>query len=147
ADPARLVFEVAETAAVSNISLAREFAEAVAEIGCKFALDDFGAGFGSFSYLKHLPFDYVKIDGEFVASCLVSATDRLIIESIVTIATGLGKHSVAEHVADGHTMRFLERLGVDFAQGYYVGRPTPLERVLEQLANTDGGGARWAPST
>ncbi|MGH9304000.1 MAG: sensor domain-containing protein [Acidimicrobiales bacterium] len=145
ADPSRLVFEIAETAAVSNISLAREFAEAVADIGCKFALDDFGAGFGSFSYLKHLPFDYVKIDGEFVAACLVSATDRLIIESIVTIATGLGKETVAEHVADGHTMRFLERLGVDFAQGYYIGRPAPLEQLLEQVG-TGTASQRWAPS-
>ncbi len=99
ADPRGLVLEITETAAVAHIQTARTFAERQRRLGCKFALDDFGAGFGSFYYLKHLPIDYVKIDGEFVANCTDSDTDRTIVGSIVGIARGLGKQTIAEHVS------------------------------------------------
>jgi EAL domain-containing protein (putative c-di-GMP-specific phosphodiesterase class I) len=130
ADPSRLTFEVTETAAVANIHLAREFAERLRTIGCRFALDDFGAGFGSFYYLKHLPFDYLKIDGEFVSNCLQNRTDQLVIRAVVDIAQGLGKETVAEFVGDAELMDFLRTQGVDYAQGFHVGRPLPLEQVL-----------------
>jgi diguanylate cyclase (GGDEF)-like protein/PAS domain S-box-containing protein len=136
-DSGRLVFEITETAAVANIHLAREFAENLTEIGCRFALDDFGAGFGSFYYLKHLPFDYLKIDGEFVAKCLTNPTDRLVIEALVGIARGLNKKTVAEFVGDQDTLVFLQRLGVDYAQGYHVGRPVPLTEVLADVVLAD----------
>ena len=90
-DPSRLTFEITETAAVANIAKARAFAERLSELGCKFALDDFGAGFGSFYYLKHLPFDFLKIDGEFVKGCASSKTDRLLIEAVVGIAARHGQ--------------------------------------------------------
>ncbi|MGH2897058.1 MAG: putative bifunctional diguanylate cyclase/phosphodiesterase, partial [Solirubrobacteraceae bacterium] len=106
-DPRRLIFEITETAAVANIPLARRFAERLTELGCRFALDDFGAGFGSFYYLKHLPFDYVKIDGEFVSGCLDNRTDQLVIEAVVRIARGLGKETVAEFVSDEQLERFV----------------------------------------
>jgi EAL domain-containing protein (putative c-di-GMP-specific phosphodiesterase class I) len=107
APPQRLSFEITETAAVRHITHARRFSERLAELGCRLALDDFGAGFGSFFYLKHLPFDYLKIDGEFVRNCRSSKTDRLVIEAVVKIAQGLGKSTVAEHVGDDETVRLL----------------------------------------
>ncbi len=130
ADPSRLTFEVTETAAVANIHLAREFAERLRAIGCRFALDDFGAGFGSFYYLKHLPFDYLKIDGEFVSNCLRNRTDQLVIRAVVDIAQGLGKETVAEFVGDAELVEFLRSQGVDHAQGFHIGRPMPLADVL-----------------
>ena len=130
ADPACLTFEVTETAAVANIHLAREFAERLRDIGCRFALDDFGAGFGSFYYLKHLPFDYLKIDGEFIAGCLSNRTDQLVIRAVVDIAQGLGKETVAEFAADEELVQFLRSQGVDYAQGFHIGRPLPLPEAL-----------------
>src|SRR5204863_1565688 len=110
-DPRRLIFEVTETAAVANIPLARRFAERLMALGCRFALDDFGAGFGSFYYLKHVHFDILKIDGEFVRDACGTRTDRLVIQSVVAIARGLGKQTVAEHVGDTPTVALLRELG------------------------------------
>ena len=128
-DPRRLIFEITETAAVSNIPLARRFAERLTQLGCRFALDDFGAGFGSFYYLKHLPFDYLKIDGEFVSGCLGNRTDQLVIEAVVRIARGLGKETVAEFVSDPQLEQFVRSQGVDYAQGFHVGRPVPVAEI------------------
>jgi len=125
--PHRLILEVTETAAVANIPRAREFADRLGELGCRFALDDFGAGFGSFYYLKHLPFDYLKIDGEFVRNCIGTPTDQLVIKAVVEIAKGLGKRTVAEFVGDEATVALLRRHGVDFAQGFHLGKPAPVE--------------------
>jgi diguanylate cyclase (GGDEF)-like protein/PAS domain S-box-containing protein len=130
ADPGCLTFEVTETAAVANIHLAREFAERLRAIGCRFALDDFGAGFGSFYYLKHLPFDYLKIDGEFISNCLSNRTDQLVIRAVVDIAQGLGKETVAEFAADEELVQFLRSQGVDYAQGFHIGKPMPLPEAL-----------------
>lgn len=120
----RLTFEVCETAAVSYITHAQRFGERLAELGCRFALDDFGAGFGSFYYLKHLPFDFLKIDAEFVRHCTRSNTDRLVIEAVVGIAHGLGKRTIAEGVEDEDTVTLLKQLGVDFGQGSHHGCPS-----------------------
>jgi diguanylate cyclase (GGDEF)-like protein/PAS domain S-box-containing protein len=130
AAPWQLIFETTETAAVEHIAKARRFSERLAELGCRFALDDFGAGFGSFYYLKHMPFDIVKIDGEFIESCLASPTDRLVIKAIVEVARGLGKSTIAEFVGDEGTVRLLAELGVDYGQGYYIGRPTPAHELI-----------------
>jgi diguanylate cyclase (GGDEF)-like protein/PAS domain S-box-containing protein len=131
-DPVNLVLEVTETTAVANIPRAQQFAARLAELGCRFALDDFGAGFGSFYYLKHLPFDLLKIDGEFVRSCTTSTTDQLLIRAAVDIARGLGKKTIAEYVGDDETVELLRELGVDYAQGFHIGRPAPLEIALER---------------
>ena len=140
-DPGRLILEITETAAVEGISKARSFGEGLAERGCRFALDDFGAGYGSFHYLKQLSFDFLKIDGEFVRNCLTSQTDRLVIQAVVDIARGLGKATIAESVGDEETVRQLVRIGVDFGQGYYLGRPSsppgPGERPASRPAPTD----------
>jgi diguanylate cyclase (GGDEF)-like protein/PAS domain S-box-containing protein len=129
-DPASLVLEVTETAAIANMDQARRFAARLGEIGCGFALDDFGAGFGSFYYLKHIPFDYVKIDGEFIRHLPASSTDQLILESIVGMCKGLGKRTIAEFVGDEKTVEVLREHDVDYAQGYHVGRPRPLNEAL-----------------
>lgn len=96
-----------------------------------FCLDDFGAGFGSFYYLKHLPFDLLKIDGEFVRSCTTSQTDQLLIRAAVDIARGLGKKTIAEYVGDDETGELLRELGVDYGQGFHIGRPAPLAERLD----------------
>jgi diguanylate cyclase (GGDEF)-like protein/PAS domain S-box-containing protein len=133
-DPARVIFEITETAAIANIAKARDFADELAKLGCRFALDDFGAGFGSFYYLKHVHFDILKIDGEFVRDACGTRTDRLVIQSVVAIARGLGKQTVAEHVGDTPTVALLRELGVDYGQGYFLGKPRPLEAFLAELA-------------
>ena len=129
-DPSRLVFEVTETSAIANLQEARSFASRLGQLGCRFALDDFGSGFGSFYYLKHLPYDYLKIDGEFVRSCLTSRTDQLVIQSVVGIARGLGKATVAEFIEDADTAAFVAEQGVDYLQGHWVGMPGPADEVI-----------------
>ncbi|HEV3000773.1 MAG TPA: EAL domain-containing protein [Solirubrobacteraceae bacterium] len=125
-DPSTLTFEITETAAISNIDKARRFAEHLIDLGCRFALDDFGAGFGSFYYLKHLPFDTLKIDGEFVRDLAGSPRDQIMVRSIAQLAASLGSHTVAEFVQDEATQQLLAEYGVDFAQGYLIGRPQPV---------------------
>jgi diguanylate cyclase (GGDEF)-like protein/PAS domain S-box-containing protein len=131
-DPTHLIFEVTETAAVANLTHAQTFAQHLRDLGCRFALDDFGAGFGSFYYLKHLPFDYVKIDGEFVKHATGGQIDRLVIEAVVRIAQGLGKETIAEFVTNDQTQRMVRRLGVDYAQGYHIGEPAALATILDR---------------
>ncbi|MDO8187192.1 EAL domain-containing protein [Conexibacter sp. JD483] len=125
-----LIFEVTETAAIVNVDRARAFAATLAELGCELALDDFGAGFGSFYYLKRLPFDYLKIDGDFIRQLTSSHEDQLVVRAIVEIARGLGKRTVAEFVGDVETMALLRELGVDDAQGFHIGRPAPLTELF-----------------
>jgi diguanylate cyclase (GGDEF)-like protein/PAS domain S-box-containing protein len=124
-DPTALIFEVTETEAIVNIDRARVLSRQLSNLGCKFALDDFGAGFGSFYYLKHLPFDVVKIDGDFIKALPTSTSDQLTVQAIVTIARGLGKRTVAEFVGNDRTVTMLREYGVDFAQGYHLGKPEP----------------------
>ncbi len=124
--PGSLIFEITETAAVTNMHRAGQFARDLTQLGCRFALDDFGAGYSSFYYLKHLPFDFLKIDGEFVKGCCTSETDRLLIKAVVDIATGMGKRTIAEYVGDEQTARLLRNLGVDYGQGFHLGRPARL---------------------
>ena len=126
-DPIHLVFELTETAAISNIEEARAFAQGIRRLGCRLALDDFGTGFGSFYHLKHLPVDYIKIDQEFVHELAHSDVDQRLVGSIVEVATALGIETVAEAVGDQKTVQLLRELGVDYGQGYFLGEPAPLE--------------------
>lgn len=129
-DPASLIFELTETAAIANFEQAQIFAARLRSRGCQFALDDFGAGFGSFYYLKNFPFDYIKIDGGFIRGIVSNPMDQLVVQSIVTIAQGLGKKTVAEFVAEPETANLLRTIGVDCAQGYYIGEPRPVMEAL-----------------
>ena len=128
-DPASLIFEVTETAAVADIEQARHFAQSLSRVGCRFALDDFGSGYASFYYLKHLPISYLKIDGEFVRELPSSHTDQLIVRALVEVCEGLGIRTVAEFVTDQPTMDMVRDLGVDFAQGFHLGKPEPVSAL------------------
>jgi EAL domain-containing protein (putative c-di-GMP-specific phosphodiesterase class I) len=123
-DPRRLVVEITETAAISDMDRARSFCEGVAALGCAIALDDFGAGFGSFQHLN-LPFDYLKIDGGFIRALPSSPKDQLIVQALVGLARGMGTRTIAEYVTDRPTLTLLRRYGVDYAQGYELGQPHP----------------------
>ena len=129
-DPASLIFEVTETAAISNMDEARDFSSALRRIGCRFALDDFGAGFGSFHYVKYLPLDYLKIDGDFIADLTRNPSDQAVVQAIVELSSRLGKETIAEFVGDDETLELLHAYGVDYAQGYHVGRPKPASEIL-----------------
>ncbi len=134
-DPSNLVLEITETAVVANMDEARRLATKVRELGCRFALDDFGAGFGSFYYLKHFQVDLLKIDGEFVRSIASSEIDQRMVGAMVEIARGLELHTVAEFVEDEEGLECIRKLGVDYGQGYHLGRPEPVEIILgEPLA-------------
>lgn len=124
-DPSLLMFEITETAAIGNLDQARDFADALRSVGCRFALDDFGAGFASFFYLKHIPFDTLKIEGDFVRSIRSSETDRLLVKHMAELAAGLGMRTVAEFVEDEATLEALAEYRIDAAQGFHVGRPEP----------------------
>ena len=132
-DPGRLVFEITETAAIANMEHAREFAVRLHRLGCRFALDDFGAGFSSFYYLKHLPLDYLKIDGEFVRALPQSRTDQILVASVVELARGLGKQTIAEFVEAEETVAMLREKGVDYSQGYFHGAPRPVATEFAQI--------------
>jgi EAL domain-containing protein (putative c-di-GMP-specific phosphodiesterase class I) len=124
-DPSLLVIEVTETAAISDMATAKAFCAGVLGLGCAVALDDFGAGFGSFQYLKHLPFSYLKIDGDFIRRLPASRTDQLVVEALAGLVRGMGGETIAEFVSDQATISMLRLFGVDYAQGFEVGRPRP----------------------
>jgi EAL domain-containing protein (putative c-di-GMP-specific phosphodiesterase class I) len=125
-DPALLVIEITETAAISDMERARAFCSGVSALGCAVALDDFGAGFGSFQYLTRLPFDYLKIDGSFVRALPSSLNDQLVVQALAGLARGMGVQTIAEYATDRPTVELLRRYGVDYAQGFELGRPHPL---------------------
>ncbi len=121
--PARLSIEITETAAISDMARARAFCSGVLELGCGLALDDFGAGFGSFQYLRELPFSHLKIDGAFIRELSSSRTDQLVVRALARIARGMGRQTIAEFVGDERTIAMLRAYEVDYAQGYHVGVP------------------------
>ena len=127
ADPSRLVFEITETALVEKTEVAVALAEHLRKLGCRFALDDFGSGYGGFHYLKHLPMDFLKIDREFIRDALSSEGDQHVIRAIVGLAHGFGLQTIAEGVEDQETLEMLRELGIDHVQGFHIGRPALLE--------------------
>ncbi|MBB5953443.1 diguanylate cyclase (GGDEF)-like protein/PAS domain S-box-containing protein [Saccharothrix tamanrassetensis] len=128
--PGRLGLEITETAAVTNLDAARALALQLRAFGCRITLDDFGSGFGSFVHLKHLPITGIKIDGEFVRGIDERSTDAVLVAGIVEIARGLGLSAVAEWVERPAQVETLTRLGVRVGQGFHLGRPVPLGRIL-----------------
>jgi diguanylate cyclase (GGDEF)-like protein len=125
ADPSLLTFEITETAATPAIESLRDFTDRVERLGCGLSLDDVGTGFGSLTYLRHLPFTELKIDMQFVHGVIESAADRKIVESLVDIARGLDMRTVAEGVDNPALVEPLREIGVTCAQGYLFGRPAP----------------------
>jgi diguanylate cyclase (GGDEF)-like protein len=131
--PARLVLEISESAAVAELDQAREFALAVRRLGCRLALDDFGVGMSSLHHLAQLPVDYLKIDGSFVHNVSQGAVERQLVRAVVEMALALDKQTIAESVTDEPTLKVLRACGVDYAQGYHVGRPCALDELWPHL--------------
>ena len=129
ATPGNLIFEITETAAADHLDAAREFAQRLRRLGCAFALDDFGVGHGTFTYLKHLSLDYLKIDLQFVQDLLSDESDSDVVHAIIGVAKQFGIKTIAEGVEDQATLLELQRIGVDYAQGYWIGRPEPLSQL------------------
>ncbi|MCU7936268.1 MAG: EAL domain-containing protein [Candidatus Thiodiazotropha sp. (ex Dulcina madagascariensis)] len=125
--PQSICFEVTETAAISNLNTTVSFIEEIREMGCSFALDDFGTGLSSFSYLKSLPVDFLKVDGSFVQQVEEDEMSRAIVDAINTIGHVAGLKTIAEFVERDETRKVLQAMGVDFAQGYGIHRPEPLD--------------------
>jgi len=140
APPENIIFEITETALAEHMGPAARFAERLRAMGCSFALDDFGVGFGTFTYLKHLPVDYLKIDIEFVRDLARGETDRRVVRAIVGVARDFGMRTIAEGVEDQATLDLLREMGVDYAQGFWIGRPAPVAELWPAAAAPVHGG-------
>lgn len=124
-NPNHLIFELTETAAVADIIQAKQLMVQLNQLGCRFSLDDFGTGFASFRYMRDLPVDIVKIDGSFITNLAENLDDQLFVKALVDVARGMGKKTIAEFVENAETLALLHAFGVDYAQGYYIGKPQP----------------------
>ncbi|MGH1485717.1 MAG: sensor domain-containing protein [Cellvibrionaceae bacterium] len=129
--PEKICFEITETTAIANLAEAVNFINKLKETGCFFALDDFGSGVSSFAYLKNLPVDYLKIDGMFIRDMSVNEVNLAMVKSINEISHVMGKKTIAEFVEDDSTFALLRNMGIDYAQGYAIGHPVPLEELSE----------------
>jgi EAL domain-containing protein (putative c-di-GMP-specific phosphodiesterase class I) len=130
-DPARLILEISENVAVAHLEDTQRLAKRLRGMGCGFALDDFGSTFASFRHLRDLPVNFLKIDGDLVVTVTESRTGQLTVRSLVELAKGLGAETIAEYVSDDQTLEFLREAGVGYAQGYRIGRPRPIDEVLD----------------
>lgn len=126
--PGKVCFEITETAAIANLSGAMRFMEVLRRVGCRFALDDFGSGLSSFAYLKSLPVDFLKIDGVFVKDIIEDPIDRELVRSINEIGHVMGKRTIAEFVESKEILAVLGEIGVDYVQGFELGKPKLLPR-------------------
>jgi len=132
-DNSKVIFEITETAAVTDFAVANGMILAIKELGCRFALDDFGIGFSSFYYLKRLPVDYLKIDGSFIRQLSDSLDDQLIVRAMSQVAAGFGKQTIAEYVETQATLDLLREYGIDFAQGYLISEPRSEEETFYRV--------------
>jgi EAL domain-containing protein (putative c-di-GMP-specific phosphodiesterase class I) len=126
----RLVLQLTQAAATGDIAATRTFAERVRDLGCRLTLGSLGGDLGSISYLEHLPFDFIKLDGELVTDCLEDSSSRALIGNLVDLARSLGRHTIAEQVSNDRVHRFLHQRGVDHGQGFDLGPPVPLEHAV-----------------
>jgi EAL domain-containing protein (putative c-di-GMP-specific phosphodiesterase class I) len=129
-DPKTICFEVTETVAIANFSIAIEFINRLRGLGCRFALDDFGSGLSSFGYLKRLPLDFLKIDGLFVRDMLNDPVDLAMVRTINDVARVLKLQTIAEWVEDEATLDALKSIGIDYAQGFHISRPVMVSELL-----------------
>ncbi|MEO5655309.1 MAG: EAL domain-containing protein [Nitrosospira sp.] len=125
ADPSNFMFEITETAALEDLSAARDLMETIRKLGCSFTLDDFGVGFSSFYYIRQLPIDVVKIDGSFIRNLANSPDDQILVKALCDVARGFGKKTTAEFVENAATLSLLEKMQIDYAQGFFIGAPIP----------------------
>jgi EAL domain-containing protein (putative c-di-GMP-specific phosphodiesterase class I) len=134
--PGSICFEITETAAMDNLEKAVSFINRLKASGCKFALDDFGSGLSSFTYLKKLPVDYLKIDGAFVKEIVTDPIDKAMVKSINEIGHVMGKQTIAEFVENDAILQKLEEIGVDYAQGYGIAAPQPIDEYIAENYQT-----------
>lgn len=130
-DPQRIIFELTESASMANVSATQNMIEQLRQIGCSFALDDFGTGFSTFSYLKQFPAESIKVDGSFIAQLDKNKEDQAVVRAITEVAKALGKQTVAEYVESEAVLSLLPELGIDFAQGYFIGQPIKVEDISQ----------------
>ncbi|MGN6116905.1 MAG: EAL domain-containing protein, partial [Nitrobacter sp.] len=135
--PTMICFEITETSAISNLAKANQFIAAMQDLGCRFALDDFGSGMSSFAYLKHLPVDFLKIDGAFIKDILNDPIDLAMVETIHRLGKMLGKKTIAEFVESEDILARLREIGVDYAQGYVIGKPQPFTGLSDVWEDID----------
>ena len=133
-DPHRIIFEITETAAVSDIGITIKIMDELKKIGCLFALDDFGVGFSSLYYLKQFPVDFVKIDGSFIRELHCQPDDQVLVKALVDVSRAFRKKTVAEFVENDKTLELLKDLGVHYAQGYHVGKPLPFNEIWPNVS-------------
>lgn len=133
----RLVMEITETAAIYNIHVAKDFLRTLRGQGYEFALDDFGMGFSSFYQLKNLDVDYLKIDGSFIRNLSRDPIDKHLVLAMVHLARSLGKQTIAEFVEDQEILDMLREMGLDYAQGFHIARPRPLDDILQEIAGNN----------
>ena len=122
-----ICFEITETAAISNLARVVHFMQTLKKLGCKFSLDDFGSGLSSFTYLKNLPVDYLKIDGQFIRHVAEDSVDESMVKAINEVGEAMGIETIAERVESKQVIEKLSELGVKYAQGYYIARPTSVQ--------------------
>jgi diguanylate cyclase (GGDEF)-like protein/PAS domain S-box-containing protein len=134
-DGSAITFELTESASLLNIETTQRVISELHSLGCSFAIDDFGSGFSSFAYLKKLPADYIKLDGSFIRNLHQDKVDQALVRSIIEVVQTLGRKTVAEFVENKEILQFLRDNGVDYAQGYYVGRPMPVEKLATAKEN------------
>ncbi|MBI2380734.1 MAG: EAL domain-containing protein [Gammaproteobacteria bacterium] len=131
--PARLIVELTESDSLSDVRASQQVISRLNELGCSFSIDDFGSGFSTFAYLKELPAQSLKLDGSYVRNLASDPVDQALVQAISQVAVALGKATVAEFVEDAAVLDALRRLGIDYAQGYYIGRPQPLAQIAREF--------------
>ncbi|MCH9697008.1 MAG: DUF1631 family protein [Gammaproteobacteria bacterium] len=135
-DPSKLTFEITETVAIDDFEYVKKFIHHMKKLGCKFSLDDFGSGYASYSYLRNLDVDYLKIDGMFVKELHVDSKDFMMVRSMNDIAQSLGLKTIAEFVENQEILDLLGQIGVDYAQGYHVGKPAPISELVRSFEDS-----------
>lgn len=129
-NPKRITFELTESASLFNLHITQKVIADLHKLGCSFSVDDFGSGFSSFAYLKDLPADYIKLDGSFIQNLHRDQVDQTLVKSMIQVIQALGKKAVAEYVENEAILEILKSMNVDFVQGYHIGHPLPVERLL-----------------
>ncbi len=134
-NPNRITFELTESASLFNLHITQRVIADLHKLGCSFSVDDFGSGFSSFSYLKDLPADYIKLDGSFIQNLNKDTVDQALVKAMIQVIQALGKKAVAEYVENQEILDILKSMGIDFVQGYHIGRPIPVEQILLKKIN------------
>jgi EAL domain-containing protein (putative c-di-GMP-specific phosphodiesterase class I) len=142
--PGVLCFELTETATIGNLAKAQNFMRSLQDLGCQFALDDFGTGVSSLAYLKDLSVNYLKIDGSFVRDAVINARSESMIKAIAQLAKVMCMETIAEYVETDVLRARMADLGVDYGQGFAMGRAQPLEELLQELAIYEATVSDWA---